>query len=83
METEQKSYNIQELKNLAKQKVIREIFFLKIDICMLQETKLQLMDETLVKTIRGFNNVVWSAKKASRMSGGLLILWNSNLGSSV
>ncbi|XP_058746178.1 uncharacterized protein LOC131619053 [Vicia villosa] len=74
------SYNIRGGGNSLKRKRIQEC--LKkgaADICFIQETKIQDMNDNLVGSIWGGCNVGWSAKNSQGFSGGMLVLWKKEV----
>jgi exonuclease III len=50
----------------------------KFDVCFLQETKKSSIEDFLIYNLWGHKDVRWVAKDPIGLSGGLLILWNSN-----
>lgn len=74
------SYNIRglgkkikrsELKNLIKDH--------RIDVCCIQETKIEKIESWMCRAIWGNNNFDWAYKESADLSGGMLIIWNDLL----
>ncbi|KAL8477710.1 hypothetical protein ACS0TY_029852 [Phlomoides rotata] len=62
---------------MAKKKEIRMLIRKwKLDGCCIQETKLEKIDERLVRCLWGKGKVDWAYKPAEGNSGGILTLWN-------
>lgn len=51
----------------------------KADICFLQERRIQLLDENIVRSLWGGHKVGWTGKNSEGYSGGLLILWQDGV----
>ncbi|KAL8481255.1 hypothetical protein ACS0TY_027688 [Phlomoides rotata] len=72
------SYNVRGLGGMAKKKEIRKLIKeWRLDGCCIQETKMENMDERLVRRLWGKGKVDWTFKAAEGNSGGILTLWNS------
>ncbi|KAL8544625.1 hypothetical protein ACS0TY_005015 [Phlomoides rotata] len=50
-----------------------------IDLCCLQETKLESISENVCKSIWGHSKFDWAFKASVGRSGGIISLWNSDL----
>jgi exonuclease III len=50
----------------------------KFDVCFLQETKKSSIEEFAIHNLWGHKDVKWVVKDPVGLSGGMLILWNSN-----
>jgi exonuclease III len=48
------------------------------DICFIQETKKLSFEDHLIHTLWGHKDVSWVAQEAEGLSGGMLIIWNSD-----
>lgn len=51
----------------------------KTDIVMIQETKLELVDQRWIRSIWGFRNKKWVYLPSFGASGGQLIIWKEEL----
>lgn len=74
------SFNIKGGENPTNRHVIRNLISSgKVDICMLQETKIQRMKNSVAQAFWESSEVTWSAKNNVGKSGGMILLWNSIL----
>ncbi|KAL8530153.1 hypothetical protein ACS0TY_007283 [Phlomoides rotata] len=72
------SYNIRGLGGLAKKREIKDkIRLLEVDVCCIQETKCDQIDESLVRRLWGKGKFEWASKPAVGNSGGILSIWNA------
>ncbi|KAL8552344.1 hypothetical protein ACS0TY_001153 [Phlomoides rotata] len=73
------SYNIRGLGGMAKKKEVRNLIKeLKTDCCCLQETKLEKIEDRMVRRLWGKGNIDWAFKAAEGNSGGILTIWNAD-----
>ncbi|XP_057775476.1 uncharacterized protein LOC130994451 [Salvia miltiorrhiza] len=73
------SYNIRGLGSKVKKREIRELIQKQgIDFCLIQESKLESIDEIVLKTIWGTEKCGFAFRKAEGRSGGILSTWNSS-----
>ncbi|KAL8483361.1 hypothetical protein ACS0TY_026168 [Phlomoides rotata] len=64
----------------VKRKEVRELIQKhKIDICCLQETKMESFSDIVCKSIWGHSKFDWSFKASVGRSGGIISLWNSDI----
>ncbi|KAL8503074.1 hypothetical protein ACS0TY_021989 [Phlomoides rotata] len=64
------SYNIRGLGSRAKSKETRDLIKChKVDVCCVQETKKETVDEFLARSIWGAGKVGWGYKEAWEVSG--------------
>lgn len=49
------------------------------DLVCLQETKLRVMSDMIVKEVCGLNSISWLALPSWRALGGILLLWNADI----
>ncbi|GLT79931.1 hypothetical protein SLA2020_513970 [Shorea laevis] len=74
------SFNIRGLGNSVKRKELRKIVSGEhVNFLMIQETKLETVDENLCRSIWGQEGFEWYAKSADGRAGGLLCIWDSHL----
>ncbi|GKV02021.1 hypothetical protein SLEP1_g14508 [Rubroshorea leprosula] len=74
------SFNIRGLGNSVKRKELRKIVSGQhVNFLMIQETKLETVDENLCRSIWGQEGFEWYAKSVDGRSGGLLCIWDSHL----
>ncbi|XP_058723105.1 uncharacterized protein LOC131594923 [Vicia villosa] len=50
-----------------------------VDICFIQETKLSLVDSSIVRELWGDDSVEWSFAEVTGASGGLITMWKKDL----
>jgi exonuclease III len=50
----------------------------KFDVCFLQETKKASIESYMIRSLWGHDDFSWVAKDLVGLSGGLLIIWNSD-----
>jgi exonuclease III len=50
----------------------------KFDVCFLQETKKASIESYMIRSLWGHDDFSWVAKDPVGLSGGLLIIWNSD-----
>jgi exonuclease III len=50
----------------------------KFDVCFLQETKKASIEKHLITNLWGHDDIQWVAKDPMGLSGGLLVIWNSD-----
>ncbi|KAK2420958.1 hypothetical protein QL285_031636 [Trifolium repens] len=73
------SYNIRGWGNSAKRRRLNTLINSGVfDLCLLQETKRDIMDDYMIHNLWGHKDVQWVAKPAVGFSGGLLIIWNKD-----
>ncbi|KAL8516188.1 hypothetical protein ACS0TY_014749 [Phlomoides rotata] len=73
------SYNIRGVGGMTKKKEVRKLIKeLKVDCCCIQETKLERMDDRMVRRLWGTGNSDWAFKPSEGNSGGLLTIWNKD-----
>ncbi|KAL8497360.1 hypothetical protein ACS0TY_020881 [Phlomoides rotata] len=71
------SYNVRGAGRREKRREVREMIAkLKVDICCLQETKMEEVNMKICKSIWGNSNFDWSWHSAVGNSGGILTIWN-------
>lgn len=71
------SYNIRGAGSVIKKKEVSTLIRkFDIDICFLQETKLENVSEVDARSLWGENRCGWAAKESMGRSGGLITLWN-------
>ncbi|XP_058760649.1 uncharacterized protein LOC131633997 [Vicia villosa] len=70
------TYNIRGGGNYSKRKKISFLLCSgKIDVCFLQETKIDCVTDSIAKSFWGGENVEWTASSSVGAAGGMLILW--------
>lgn len=70
------SWNVRGLGGVSRRMVVKELIRRqKLQIVMLQETKLNEVSDATVKQIWGKRDVKWAAVDATGSAGGLLTLW--------
>ncbi|XP_058726795.1 uncharacterized protein LOC131598187 [Vicia villosa] len=73
------TYNIRGGGALSKRKRVSFLLqSLKIDICLLQETKIPCFSDSLAKSFWGENGVEWTASNSVGAAGGMVILWKKD-----
>lgn len=78
------SLNVRGLRDRAKRRRLRSLLLEgKFQCCFLQETKCSDVNSTIVESVWGGSEYNWVARKAEGLSGGLLIIWNSDLADAV
>ncbi|KAL8484127.1 hypothetical protein ACS0TY_026721 [Phlomoides rotata] len=71
------SYNMRGLGRKEKIREVRELINkLRIEICCLQETKMEVMNTKVCRSIWGSRPFDWSHQDAERNAGGILTIWN-------
>jgi exonuclease III len=74
------SFNIRDLGGMLKRRKIRELIRLqKIDFLALQETKLEVISESLCFSLWGSQCCDWVYLPAEGRSGGILSIWSSRM----
>ena len=72
------SWNVRGLGGASRRLVVKEIVrSQKVQIVMLQETKLKGVSNNLVKEIWGRRSVKWVAVNAVGAAGGQMLLWDA------
>ncbi|KAL8500765.1 hypothetical protein ACS0TY_020375 [Phlomoides rotata] len=72
------SYNVRGLGGMAKKKEIRKLIReLRVDGCCIQETKMENVEEMMVRKLWGKGKVDWAFKVAKGNAGGILTIWNT------
>lgn len=62
-----------------KRKEIRELVMkFKVEVCCIQETKLEILDARMCRSTWGNSNFDWAYKASEGMSGGMLTIWDSD-----
>ena len=73
------SLNIRGCGNSAKRKRLQHhIKNNNINVCLIQETKAQNIDDRIVHSIWGDKEVDWTTKFSEGLSGGILISWKTD-----
>lgn len=73
------SFNIRGLVSRVKKEELHSLIRKhQIDICCIQETKMENLTELNCREIWGSNNVGWAHRESVGRAGGIAILWNSN-----
>ena len=71
------SWNVRGANDSSKRKIIKSfVRNQKVDLFCIQETKIQLMSEGVVKSLGAGRFLDWRALDASRSAGGVLICWD-------
>lgn len=72
------SFNIRGLgSRVKKTEVNNSIRSHKIDICCLQKTKLENLNEQICRETWGTKNFGWASRNSVERAGGMVIIWNS------
>ena len=73
-------WNVRGANDNSKRKLIKAfVRNQKVDLLCIQETKIQLMSEGLVRSIGVGRYLDWRALDASGSAGGILICWDKRL----
>ena len=73
-------WNVRRANDNSKRKLIKAfVRNHKVDLLCIQETKIQLMSEGLVRSIGVGRYLDWRALDASGSAGGILICWDKRL----
>ncbi|KAL8468941.1 hypothetical protein ACS0TY_031951 [Phlomoides rotata] len=71
------SYNVRGSGRKEKRRELRDLIQeRRIDVACIQETKMEVMEEKVYKTMWGHRQFEWSYKGAEGNSGGILTMWN-------
>ncbi|GLT59702.1 hypothetical protein SLA2020_325070 [Shorea laevis] len=74
------SINIRGLGGIGKKKEIRDLVIReKVDVLLIQETKMEQVDNCLCRMVWGTDDFEWIAQAANGAFGGILIIWNSRV----
>ncbi|GAU10944.1 hypothetical protein TSUD_112380 [Trifolium subterraneum] len=74
------SFNIRGLGAVEKRRELRRLVLeKKVDILCIQETKLEVVEDSLVRFIWGSDDVDFSFKPSVGAPGGLVTMWNTKL----
>ncbi|GKV48079.1 hypothetical protein SLEP1_g54915 [Rubroshorea leprosula] len=74
------TFNTRGLANSIKRRKLRSMVHQEqINLLMIQETKAEIVDEQLCRSIWGQGNFDWCAKSSNGKAGGLLCIWDSSL----
>ncbi|GLU22472.1 hypothetical protein SLE2022_385450 [Rubroshorea leprosula] len=74
------TFNTRGLANSIKRRELRSMVHQEqINLLMIQETKAEIVDEQLCRSIWGQGNFEWCAKSSNGRAGGLLCIWDSSL----
>ena len=74
------SWNVRGLRSTVKLVIIKEVVRRhKIDILLIQETKLSSMNQATVTDISGNSHCSWISLNAEGSSGCILLCWNNRL----
>ncbi|XP_058780938.1 uncharacterized protein LOC131655044 [Vicia villosa] len=70
------TFNVRECGNSVKKSLIRQLLHRgKIEMCFIQEPKVEKMNEEIIASIWGPSDLEWSAKGSEGRPGGILIIW--------
>lgn len=73
------NYNVRGLGSRVKVRAIRDLIVReKVDMVMIQETKLQEVNQRRCNTIWGDSNCEWRCSPAVNSAGGLLCIWRKD-----
>lgn len=76
------SYNIRSLRCRAKCNEVREFIKIqKTDFACIQETRKEVIDEFLIRSLWGQNRCGWAYRESEGRSGGIISLWNLEVSS--
>jgi exonuclease III len=74
------AWNIQGLNNINKRIRTRNLIRMwKADVICLQETKLEVIDSRMVRSIWGSLYVDWASLGSNEASGGILVMWDKRV----
>lgn len=74
------SYNIRGVGSKIKIQEVRDLINrLGVDICCLQETKLESVNERMARSLWGDGNFDWAARNSNGRSGGIMTFWNTEV----
>jgi hypothetical protein len=74
------SFNIRGLGGAVKKSIIRNLIRKeRVEFLAIQETKLEIVTDSICYAIWGDNNCNWAYLPASGSSGGILSLWNKSI----
>lgn len=74
------SFNVRGAGSTVKSKEVRDLIYkLNVDVCCLQETKLENMSEFMARSLWGDGNFGWVVRNSCGRSGGIMTLWNSEV----
>lgn len=72
------SWNVRGLGNQVKRAIVKEVICSnKIDVLMIQETKVSSVHDSLVKEVWGTSPAKWCCGDAVGSVGGILVVWSS------
>ena len=68
------------LGNHSKRAIVKEVIrSFHTDIILIQESKLNSVQDSIIKEIWGRSSIDWRSCNAVGMDGGILIIWNGSL----
>lgn len=71
------SYNVRGLGKKEKRRDVKELILkVRADVCCLQESKLEIVNQRTIKAIWGRSVCDWDFAKSEGNSGGLITVWN-------
>ena len=71
------SWNVRGANDSSKRKLIKSfVRSQKVDLMCIQETKIQLMSEGVVRSLVSGKFLDWRVLDAARLAGGILICWD-------
>lgn len=74
------SYNIRGLGKREKRRDVRDLIKkVRADVCCLQESKLEQVNNRVARSIWGSQNFDWEFSPSEGNSGGIITIWNSSV----
>ena len=71
------SWNVRGANDSSKRKIIKSVIRKqKVDLLCIQETKIQVMSEGVVRSLGSGRFLDWRTLDATKVAGGILICWD-------
>lgn len=72
--------DVRGLGNCSKWPIVKEVIrTFNTDILLIQESKLNSIQDSIIKEVWGRGSIEWRSCNAVGLPGGVLIIWNSRL----
>lgn len=66
-------------KNVKRKEIKNLVLKFKVDMCCIQETKLENMETKICRSLWGERKIDWACRDSEERSGGILTVWDDDV----